>query len=116
MRLDCDGKHEFCRKCIEGWFKEHTTCPLCRHQFDRRSEFACALNRDFANTHVRRYADVNGANTGLNVVAGFSISTGNAMSSPFNNLAMPFLLLAFNVSHRNLTLLLAFFVVILINC
>ena len=31
MRLDCN--HEFCNKCIEGWFANHKTCPNCRHAF-----------------------------------------------------------------------------------
>ena len=34
MRLDCDGKHAFCQVCIEGWFADHNTCPLCRHMFN----------------------------------------------------------------------------------
>ena len=33
MRLDCDGKHAFCQVCIEGWFADHNTCPICRHDF-----------------------------------------------------------------------------------
>ena len=33
-RLTCDGQHYFCQECIEGWFAEHNTCPLCRHKFD----------------------------------------------------------------------------------
>ena len=33
-RLTCDGQHYFCHKCIEGWFAEQKTCPLCRHKFD----------------------------------------------------------------------------------
>ena len=33
-RLTCDGQHYFCQQCIEGWFAEHNTCPLCRHKFD----------------------------------------------------------------------------------
>ena len=33
-RLTCDGHHYFCKECIEGWFAEHNTCPLCRHKFD----------------------------------------------------------------------------------
>ena len=33
MRLDCDGQHTFCQVCIEGWFAEHNTCPICRHTF-----------------------------------------------------------------------------------
>ena len=33
MRLDCDGQHTFCQICIEGWFAEHNTCPICRHTF-----------------------------------------------------------------------------------
>lgn len=30
LRLPC-GKHVFHATCIEGWLKEHNTCPLCRH-------------------------------------------------------------------------------------
>ena len=33
MRLDCDGQHTFCQVCIEGWFAEHRTCPICKHIF-----------------------------------------------------------------------------------
>ena len=33
MRLDCDGQHTFCQVCIEGWFANKTTCPVCRHEF-----------------------------------------------------------------------------------
>ena len=33
-RLTCDGQHYFCQQCIEGWFAEHNTCPLCRHKID----------------------------------------------------------------------------------
>ena len=33
MRLDC--KHIFCQVCIEGWFADHNTCPICRHLFCR---------------------------------------------------------------------------------
>ena len=33
-RLTCDGQHYFCQQCIDGWFAEHNTCPLCRHKFD----------------------------------------------------------------------------------
>jgi len=25
-------KHEFCRKCLNQWLKNHTTCPLCRSE------------------------------------------------------------------------------------
>ena len=32
-RLTCDGQHYFCHECIEGWFADHNTCPLCRHAF-----------------------------------------------------------------------------------
>ena len=31
-RLDCDGQHIFCQVCIEGWFTDHNTCPICRHK------------------------------------------------------------------------------------
>ena len=33
-RLTCDGQHYFCQHCIEGWFADHNSCPLCRHKFD----------------------------------------------------------------------------------
>ena len=33
MRLDCDGQHTFCQVCIEEWFADHKTCPICRHVF-----------------------------------------------------------------------------------
>ena len=33
MRLDCDGQHTFCQVCIENWFADHSTCPVCRHTF-----------------------------------------------------------------------------------
>ena len=33
MRLDCDGQHTFCQVCVEGWFADHNTCPICRHKF-----------------------------------------------------------------------------------
>ena len=33
MRLTCDGRHYFCQECIEGWFADHNTCPVCRHTF-----------------------------------------------------------------------------------
>ena len=33
MRLNCDGHHTFCQVCIERWFANHKTCPICRHEF-----------------------------------------------------------------------------------
>ena len=33
IRLDCDGQHEFCKKCITSWFAVNNTCPVCRHLF-----------------------------------------------------------------------------------
>ena len=33
MRLNCDGQHTFCKVCIEGWFTDHNTCPICRPKF-----------------------------------------------------------------------------------
>ena len=32
-RLTCDGQHCFCKNCIDDWFADHNTCPLCRHAF-----------------------------------------------------------------------------------
>jgi hypothetical protein len=26
--------HHYHQKCIDEWFKQHTTCPTCRHDFD----------------------------------------------------------------------------------
>ena len=34
VRLDCRGKHTFCRNCIEKWFVDHKTCPNCRFTFE----------------------------------------------------------------------------------
>ena len=34
MRLDCDGRHNFCQGCAERWFADHNTCPNCRKVFD----------------------------------------------------------------------------------
>ena len=33
VRLDCSGKHVFCKDCIEKWFEDHKTCPNCRFHF-----------------------------------------------------------------------------------
>ena len=32
-QLDCGGRHSFCSGCIDQWFAEHKTCPICRHNF-----------------------------------------------------------------------------------
>ena len=32
-QLDCGGRHSFCSVCIDTWFAEHKTCPICRHVF-----------------------------------------------------------------------------------
>ena len=32
-QLDCRGRHSFCSGCIDQWFAEHKTCPICRHNF-----------------------------------------------------------------------------------
>ncbi|KAL3075984.1 hypothetical protein niasHS_011345 [Heterodera schachtii] len=29
-KLPCEGKHEFHTSCIQLWFKQNSTCPLCR--------------------------------------------------------------------------------------
>ena len=47
MRLDCDGQHTFCQVCIEGWFANHKTCPICRHKFSRFSSLK--IMYDFNN-------------------------------------------------------------------
>ena len=33
IRLDCIGKHVFCKNCIEEWFTNQKTCPNCRFYF-----------------------------------------------------------------------------------
>ena len=33
MRLDCNSQHTFCQVCIEGWFDDNKTCPICGHRF-----------------------------------------------------------------------------------
>ena len=32
-QLDCGGRHYFCSGCIDQWFADHKTCPICRHIF-----------------------------------------------------------------------------------
>ena len=32
-QLDCGGRHFFCSDCIDQWFANHKTCPICRHVF-----------------------------------------------------------------------------------
>ena len=32
-QLDCGGRHSFCSGCIDQWFANHKTCPICRHNF-----------------------------------------------------------------------------------
>ena len=32
-QLDCGGQHSFCSCCIDQWFANHKTCPICRHKF-----------------------------------------------------------------------------------
>ena len=32
-QLDCRGRHYFCSGCIDQWFANHKTCPICRHNF-----------------------------------------------------------------------------------
>ena len=32
-QLDCGGQHSFCSICIDQWFANHKTCPICRHVF-----------------------------------------------------------------------------------
>ena len=34
VRLDCHVDHYLCQKCAIGWFKDHNTCPTCRHVFN----------------------------------------------------------------------------------
>ena len=33
VRLNCKGRHVFCRQCMDNWFRENSTCPLCRQVF-----------------------------------------------------------------------------------
>ena len=32
-QLDCGGRHSFCSVCINQWFANHKSCPICRHVF-----------------------------------------------------------------------------------
>ena len=32
-QLDCGGRHSFCSVCIDQWFANHKSCPICRHVF-----------------------------------------------------------------------------------
>ena len=34
VRLDCHVDHYLCKVCADRWFKDHNTCPNCRHAFD----------------------------------------------------------------------------------
>ena len=34
VRLDCHVDHILCKTCVEKWFKDHKTCPTCRHEFN----------------------------------------------------------------------------------
>ena len=34
VRLDCHVDHYLCKVCADRWFKDHKTCPNCRHAFD----------------------------------------------------------------------------------
>ena len=33
LHLGCHKKHFLCEGCAHGWFKNHKTCPICRHVF-----------------------------------------------------------------------------------
>ena len=33
VRLDCHVDHILCKVCVKKWFKNHKTCPTCRHAF-----------------------------------------------------------------------------------
>ena len=33
VRLDCHVSHYLCKVCAYRWFKDHNTCPICRHVF-----------------------------------------------------------------------------------
>ena len=33
VRLDCHVDHYLCKTCTNVWFKDHNTCPTCRHTF-----------------------------------------------------------------------------------
>ena len=33
VRLDCHINHYLCKTCTDSWFKNHATCPTCRHKF-----------------------------------------------------------------------------------
>ena len=34
VRLDCHVSHFLCNTCTDAWFKNHITCPLCKHVFN----------------------------------------------------------------------------------
>ena len=34
VRLDCYVSHYLCKICADTWFKDHKTCPTCRHEFN----------------------------------------------------------------------------------
>ena len=33
LSLGCHKKHFLCEGCAHGWFRNHKTCPICRHVF-----------------------------------------------------------------------------------
>ena len=33
VSLNCEGRHVFCKQCMDKWFKDNNTCPLCRQPF-----------------------------------------------------------------------------------
>ena len=35
IRLDCHIDHYLCEVCAYSWFRHHSTCPKCRHEFEK---------------------------------------------------------------------------------